>query len=108
MDAPRQRDGALLRGIVSKGSNLAARSVRRSDQERGNYRLVRLLRWTDLTAHGSSCAFYGLGRVLSDNTASHRDRPPISTRTRATYPFRESHAAAIYAPHRCSCADARP
>ncbi len=31
--------------------------------------MVRLLRWTDLTAHGSSCAFYGLGRALTNNTA---------------------------------------
>src|ERR1700751_2279092 len=72
MDAPHERDGALLRDIVSKGSNLAARSVRRSDQERGNYRMVRLLRWNDLTPHGPGCAFYRSGRVLSDNPTSLR------------------------------------
>jgi SnoaL-like domain len=60
--------GALSR----RGSNLAARSVRRTDQRRGNYRMVRLLRWTDLTPHGSSCAFYRLGRALSDNSTSLR------------------------------------
>src|SRR5258708_39999029 len=54
MDAPHQRDGALLRGVVSKGSKRAAWGVRRSDQERGNYRMVRLLRWTDLTADCAS------------------------------------------------------
>ena len=58
-------DRTLLRQTLTKGSRLVARGVHRARRKWQDHRLVRLLRWTRVQAHGFGFVFHRVGRALN-------------------------------------------
>src|SRR5260370_31645769 len=69
----------FLRRTLTKGSSLAARDLHRSDRQRQDYRLGRLLRRTDLQADSLGFVFHGMGRTLNGGESRMRTLLRLST-----------------------------
>src|SRR5258708_37811951 len=65
MDTSSYVDSAFLRRTHTKGSSHGTRGLHRADRQREHYRLVGLLRRTELPACSLGLVFHGMGRVLN-------------------------------------------